>query len=667
MAREAVALGRRGRHRGLAPRRARAAGQLPPGARRRRGRFDRVRGRRAARGAAGPVAHSRWGVGFRRRRVPLLRQHPRIRRGSAVPGGRSPARQGDAPRRQGHQGVRPGGSERGRFHRAARGALRDRGEPALHRRDGAGGAGVRAFAVRRACAGMQGRAAGVRPCGRPASHPGSGRQGDRVRAAPQRLGRHAVLALGPGCAGYLAAGDSLRAARADLHDLRAWRRRRGLLRGARAPRRPVVSRCRAPRGAERMTDRTVANVTCLGCGCACDDISVVVTRDRIAEARNACALGAAWFGDWSVPAETRVNGRSASLEQALTEAARLLTGAKRPLVYLAGDVSCETQRESVAIADRLHAAIDSLAATAAPAVLAAQRRGRAGATLGEIRQRADLVVFWAVDPSPRYPRYASRYAVEPRGVAAPQGRASRTLIAVDVGERRGPVEAHGRLAIAPVDEVDSLEIMRAVVQERAAGDARFQPAIDLARRMTEARYAVIVAYGEPSPIPADPARAEALVTLAQALNGPTRCALSTLRGGGNRSGADAVLTWQTGFPFAVDFARGYPSYQPQAGAAALLDGGEVDAALIIGTPASLPEPVAAGLSRVRSVVIGPRASAATFQPAVAVDTGEAGIHEGGTAFRMDDVPLPLRPSLEGGVRAAFVTVRTLRERMGARA
>src|SRR5712664_2453360 len=590
MAREAVALGRRGRHRGLAPRRARAAGQLPPGARRRRGRLHRVRGRRAPRGAAGSVAHSRGGVDLRRRRVPLLRQHSRVRRGSAVPGGRAPAQAGDPPRPGGHPGVRPGGSERGRFHRAARRALCDRSEPALHRRDGAGGASVRAFAVRRACAGMQGRAAGVRPCGRPASHPGRGRQGDRVRATPQRPGRHAVLALGPGCAGYLAAGDSLCAARADLHDLRARTRRGGLLRGARAPRRPVVSRCGAPRGAERMTDRTVANVTCLGCGCACDDIAVVVTRDRIAEARNACALGAAWFGDGSVPAETRVNGRSASLEQALTEAARLLTGAKRPLVYLAGDVSCETQREAVAIADRLHAAIDSLAATAVPAVLAAQR--------------ADLVVFWAVDPSARYPRYASRYAVDPSGVAAPQGRASRTLIAVDVGERRGPAEVNGRLAIAPADEVDSLEMMRATVQGRAAGaDARFPPAIDLARRMTEARYVAIVADGEPGPIPTDPARAEALVTLAQALNGPTRCALSTLRGGGNRSGADAVLTWQTGFPFAVDFARGYPSYQPRTDAAALLGGRQVDAALVIGSPATLPEPVAAALAQVRSVAI----------------------------------------------------------------
>ena len=412
-----------------------------------------------------------------------------------------------------------------------------------------------------------------------------------------------------------------------------------------------------------MTDRTVANATCLGCGCTCDDITVVVKQDHIAEARNACALGAAWFGDGSVPAETRVNGRAASLEQALTEAARILNGARHALVYLAGDISSETQREAVAIADRLHAAIDSLAATAAPAVLAAQRRGRAGATLGEIRQRADLVVFWAVDPSGRYPRYGSRYAVEPRGVAAPQGRQSRALVAVDVGENLGPADANGRVAIAPGDEVDGLEIMRATVQGRAVGeDARFRPAVELARRMTGARYVVIVADGEPGLTPADPARAEALVTLAQALNGPTRCALSTLRGGGNRSGADAVLTWQTGFPFAVDFARGYPSYQPQAGAATLLGGGDVDAALVVGTPATLPVSVATGLARVRSVVIGARASAATFQPAVTIDTGLAGVHEGGTAFRMDDVPLPLRPALEAP-HGALVTVRALRERL----
>jgi formylmethanofuran dehydrogenase subunit B len=417
-------------------------------------------------------------------------------------------------------------------------------------------------------------------------------------------------------------------------------------------------------------DRTVDRVTCLGCGCACDDIAIAVSGGRIADARNACALGRAWFGDGGVPGETRVQGRTASLERAVAEAARILVKAARPLVYLGGDVSCETQRETVAIADALRAPLDSIAATAAAGVLAAQRRGRAGATLGEIRQRADLIVFWAVDPGERYPRYAARYAVEPRGLETPEGRASRTVVAVDVGATRGPTDADARVAIAPPDEVDALGAMRATVQGRVASDDdRFGPLVELARRMMRARYVALVADGEPGAAGgtgADPDRAEALVALAQALNGPARCALSTLRAGGNRSGAEAVLTWQTGFPFATDFARGYPDYRPHAAAASLLGAGEIDAALLIGATAGVPDAVTGGLGKVATIVIGPRASAAPFRPAVAIDTGVAGIHEAGTAFRMDDVPLPLRPALEGGARSAATTVRALRERLAER-
>ena len=412
-------------------------------------------------------------------------------------------------------------------------------------------------------------------------------------------------------------------------------------------------------------ERSVEHVTCLGCGCACDDITVVVQQDRIAETRNACALGATWFGDGTIPRETTVNGRSASLADALVEAARILRAARRPLVYLAPDLSCEAQREAVALSDRLGALLDTVTSVAAAGVLAAQRRGRAGATLGEIRQRADLVVFWGVDPVERYPRFAARYAVEPRGLAAPRGRNSRTVIAVDVEARRGPADADARVAIAGGDEVDALGVMRATVQGRKAGDdARFRGPAELARRMSQGHYVALVADGEPGAVPADPDRAEALVTLAQALNAPTRCALVVLRGGGNRSGADAVLTWQTGFPFAVDFAAGFPTYRPQAGAAALLAAGEIDAALVVGSPASVPESLVGALTRLPSIAIGPRASAASFKPAVAVDTGVAGIHEGGTAFRMDDVPLPLRPPLAGPATAAGA-LRSLRERLGA--
>jgi len=404
-------------------------------------------------------------------------------------------------------------------------------------------------------------------------------------------------------------------------------------------------------------EQVIEHATCLGCGCACDDITPVVRQNRIVEARNACALGRAWFGDGTVPQQACVEGHSVSLEAALTQATTILTQARRPLVYLAAELSCETQRAAVGIADRWRAVLDSATSEIAAAVLAAQRRGRAAATLGELRQRADLVVFWGVDPAERYPRYASRYAV------APGGRQSRTVVAVDVGDHRGPEDADARVGISADAEVDALGVMRAIVRGHAPPDVpALRPAVALARRMMQAQYVALVHDAEPDGTPVDADRAEGLIALAQALNGPTRCALSTLRAGGNRSGADAVVTWQTGFPYAVDFGRGYPAYRPHDGASALLARREIDATLVIGAPGSVPESTARGLASVPTVAIGPYASAAAFKPAVAVDTGVAGIHEGGMAFRMDDVPLPLRPSV-AGPPAAAVVVRDLATRL----
>ena len=72
-------------------------------------------------------------------------------------------------------------------------------------------------------------------------------------------------------------------------------------------------------GAPRRTE----HATCLGCGCACDDITVVTQESSIADAENACTLGRAWFGDGAVPAVIRSGGRAVQAKDALTDAAKL--------------------------------------------------------------------------------------------------------------------------------------------------------------------------------------------------------------------------------------------------------------------------------------------------------------------------------------------------------
>jgi len=105
---------------------------------------------------------------------------------------------------------------------------------------------------------------------------------------------------------------------------------------------------------------TIRDVTCLGCGCACDDIGVVVDDVRIRDTPNACRLGIDWFGDGRVPARSCMDGRDVTIDDAVLGAATMLDGSARPLVYLAPGISCETQGEATAIADLLRARLSSV-------------------------------------------------------------------------------------------------------------------------------------------------------------------------------------------------------------------------------------------------------------------------------------------------------------------
>jgi formylmethanofuran dehydrogenase subunit B len=318
----------------------------------------------------------------------------------------------------------------------------------------------------------------------------------------------------------------------------------------------------------------------------------------------------------------------------------------RVLVCIGADLSTQSQRCAVEIADRLRATVETpTSETATAGLLAAQHRGRATATLGEIRNRADVLLFWGTDPTRRYPRFHTRYAPEPAGIQLTNGRADRFVIGVHVGRDKAPAYADASVTLEPDEEIAALSLMRAAVSGHSAASAAARPraAVDLIPRLSSARYAVLIHDAEPTAEPRNPLRVEGLIALAQALNGPTRAALLSLRAGGNQPGAESALTWQTGFPVGVDYSRSYPRYAPELGKSARWYG-SFDTALIVGSP-TLDDGAVSALERVATIAIGPRASQSSLNPKVAIDTGVAGIHEGGVGYRMDDVPLPLRPSL----------------------
>ena len=145
----------------------------------------------------------------------------------------------------------------------------------------------------------------------------------------------------------------------------------------------------------------------------------------------------------SATAASRTRCRSTAsrpeLERALDRAAALLGEARGSLlVVLGAELTVSAYGAALALADALGAVTDGVVSEpAAAGILAGQRRGRATATLGEIRNRADLIVYWAVDPDQRYPRYRSRYAGAPRALHLAEGAHPRTIVSVSVGSDAG--------------------------------------------------------------------------------------------------------------------------------------------------------------------------------------------------------------------------------------
>jgi formylmethanofuran dehydrogenase subunit B len=374
----------------------------------------------------------------------------------------------------------------------------------------------------------------------------------------------------------------------------------------------------------------VADVTCAGCGCACDDIEVTA-----AGLIRTCPLGDAWFaartGDR--PPVATVDGRAASLDEAVDAAAAILSRARAPLVYGLGQTSCEAQRRAVALAEAIGGVVDPAGGGAAGA--AYQAIGSSTATFGEIRDRAELVVVWRADPVVTNPRLLERLRLE----RATRGR--RALVVVDAQRTATAEEADAFVELDAADDFETLWALRALVT-RAPLDhdrAGAPPLDDLAARLLGARH-VAVLYG-------DEADALALFALVRDLARDRHAVTLGLRGDGNARGAEDVLAWQTGFSAAVSFARGHP--REELGAASLLERGELDAALVVASDPleHLPAAAAARLRELPTVVVDARATATSQAARVAFAAAADGIEVPGTVHRMDGVPVPLRAPLAG--------------------
>ena len=418
--------------------------------------------------------------------------------------------------------------------------------------------------------------------------------------------------------------------------------------------------------------RVVKDVTCPFCGVTCDDLEVHVEDGKIRDVKNACVLGKDTFlHHLEGLATPRIDGKPASIEACIEAAADILARAKYPLIYGLDSTELHAHRKAIELADLIGANIDHTSSVChAPSLQAVQTVGIPTCTVGEVKNRADLVIFWGANPAEAHPRHATRYSVTVKGMFTPQGRKDRTVIHVDV--RRTPTSrmADTFLQIKPHSDYEIFSTLTALVNGHdldiaEVGGVPLQEWRDLVELMKGAKFGILYWGMGLTMTRGKYLNVVALLRLCQELNRFTKFLGAPLRGHGNVVGMAQVLTWQTGFPFAVNMSRGYPRFNPgEFSVADLLGRGEVDAALIIAADAigNFPAKAAQHLKSIPLIAVDPKESETTKVAQVVIPAAQAAVAAEGVAYRMDHIPLPLKKVVD----SPYPSDREILERIIAR-
>jgi formylmethanofuran dehydrogenase subunit B len=297
--------------------------------------------------------------------------------------------------------------------------------------------------------------------------------------------------------------------------------------------------------------------------------------------------------------------------------------------------------------------------------------GKVTCTLGEVKNRCDFMIYWGGNPAECHPRHFTKYSLTQKGKFIPNGRKDRTMVLVDIRETPSAKAADLFLQIRPGKDFEVITALRAIVKGQAVDPERVadtgvtvEKLQELAGMMKAARFGIIFFGMGLSMTRGKHMNSAAVLQLAAEMNAFTKFVAMPMRGHGNVTGSDMVLRWTTGYPFGINLCRGYPRFNPgEFSTVDLLVRGDVDAALILGADpgATMPQPGIDHLARIPTIVLDPKVTHTSRLARVHITTAVTGISAPGTVYRMDEVPLPLRPALKSPYPTDEEVVRRIRE------
>ncbi len=388
------------------------------------------------------------------------------------------------------------------------------------------------------------------------------------------------------------------------------------------------------------------HIVCPFCGCLCDDIALTVAGNKITENKNGCSISQAKFLNHH---DDRLEMEQ-SLEDLVKKAAEILVNSKRLLVYGLSSTENDAHREAYKIAEEVGGVVDNTSSVChGPTVLGSQESGEAIAALAEVRHRADLVLYWGSNPQFAHPRHMSRYT-RADGLYIKDGKKDRKIWVFDVRKTISAGVADRFIKINPGSDLEVISALRALARGKIldvaeVGGVSVSELSELVEIMKATKYGVLFFGLGLTQSKGRHRNIDAAIRLIQDLNHYTKWSMMPMRGHYNVAGANKTSTWQTGYPYAVDYARGYPRYQPgEYTAVDMLVRGEPDAVLnIAADPAAhFPKEAVRHLSKIPVINIDPKRNMTSLLAKVNIQSAIAGIECDGAATRMDGLPLYLK-------------------------
>ncbi len=385
-------------------------------------------------------------------------------------------------------------------------------------------------------------------------------------------------------------------------------------------------------------------VTCPGCSLLCDDIEVVVDNNRIKETRNTCRRGAARMKGCINRLIPRIAQKPTDIESSIKEAARIIQNARSPMLFGLDNSTCEAQIMGIQLARKINAIIDDTSSFCQGLLIerVLLKKFRT-CSLEDIRNKADVLVYWGSDAQDSQPRHMSRFSYFPRGELRQRGyEEDRLAIAIDVRESNTAKICKGHFYRIPLK--GDREFILALMAALSGKVPEYEPKkmLELAGIFKKAEFgAIFVGLGLTYSIKDD---FDSLIALSNML---PNFNIMPMVGHYNMRGFNEALFKETGFVNRIKFDENAVHNDKYAIVEALKNK-IPDAIIVVGSDplTSLPRTLIPHILSIPVICIDPCVTLTSKIAAVTIPCSVSGVESGGTAVRMDGKVIGLTKILE---------------------